>query len=327
MLLSIVIPVYNTAFYLRKCLDSVIFQGEDDYEIVLIDDGSTDGVCPGICDEYRNRYPLIINLRHMENGGTGSARNAGIRLAKGEYICFLDSDDYLLPGSLAAMKKALKQFSPDVLQFAYQIEKNGHTVDEVHANFPTNRMLHLDEIPELIIMSPMVCNRVWKRSMFTKYDIGFPERVWFEDLRTSLKLLTKAQGIVSIREALYVYVQREGSTMHSTNIERYAEILEAVQDLVTWFKGNGLWEKYYYYISRMAVFQIFIFVGTRVARQDPKHPMLETFHVYLRDTFPEYNRNPLLDLKKLSRHNKVMLILMYRRNYRMIRWLDRHFQR
>ena len=327
MLLSIVIPVYNTASYLRKCLDSVILQEEDDYEIVLIDDGSTDGISPDICDEYKSRYPLIINLVHSENRGPGGARNAGIRLAKGEYICFLDSDDYLVPGSIAIIKKELKQFSPEVLQFGYRLEKNGEITDEVFQNLPVNKVIHFDEYPQFITMAPLVWNRAWKREMFTEYNIWFPDRVWFEDLRTSLKLLAKSKEIINIRDALYVYVQREGSTMHNTNIDRYAEILEAVQDLVTWFKDNGLWEKYYYLISKMAVYQIFVLVGPRVARQDPKHPLLKEFHIYLKNTFPGYMRNPLLNLRKLPRFYSIMLILMYTRNYKLIRWLYRHFQK
>lgn len=324
MLLSIVIPVYNTADYLQKCLDSVVLQEEDDFEIILVDDGSTDRRCPAICDEYKNRYPCMINLIHKENGGTGSARNTGILQAKGEYICFLDSDDYLVPGSISCLKKALKKCFPDVLQFGYRIEKNEAVADEIHANLPADRILHFSG--GFITMAPMVWNRIWKRTLFTDHNIWFPEKVWFEDLRTSLKLLAKSMEIVVIPDVLYVYVQREGSIMHNTNVERNIEILEAIQDLVTWFQENKMWERYYDYICKMAVFQILVLIGSRVAKLDPKNPMLEEFHAYLNTTFPGYMRNPLLKFRRLPRYYKVMLLLMYTRNYRVIRWLYLHFQ-
>lgn len=327
MFLSIVIPVYNTAAYLRKCLDSILVQDENDYEIILVDDGSTDGICPGICDEYKARYPHIVNLIHKENGGQGSARNVGIRLAGGDYICFLDSDDYLLQGSLSILKNALRKFSPDVIQFGYQIEKNGKIVDTICENLPVNQLLRMDEYPQFITMGPMVCTRIWKRTLFTEHNIWFPDRAWFEDLRTSLKLLTKAEGILNIRDVLYVYVQREGSTMHNTNTARYAEILDALRDLVTWFKDNQIFEKYYVYICRLAVFQTFVIAGPRIARQNPKDPLLKTFHAYLRDTFPGYMRVLLPDLWGLPRYYRIMIILMYTHNYRVIRWLFLHLRK
>ena len=108
--LSFIVPVYNVAQYLRKCVDSLLAQDYDDYEIILVDDGSTDN-SPQICDEYVRENELesegvrelgkpLISVLHQENRGLSAARNAGVRIARGEYICFVDSDDYWEPNVL-----------------------------------------------------------------------------------------------------------------------------------------------------------------------------------------------------------------------------------
>ena len=100
--LSVILPVYNVEDYLAKCLDSVILADEPDYEIILVNDGSTDS-SPAIAASYREQYPDLIRLISTENMGLGSARNTGMANARGEFYCFLDSDDYLAPGAMRSM--------------------------------------------------------------------------------------------------------------------------------------------------------------------------------------------------------------------------------
>ena len=97
MIFSVVIPVYNVKDYLPKCIDSVLAQDFEDYEVILIDDGSTDGESGAICDRYAAAHPERIRAIHKPNGGVGEARNVGIEAAQGEYLIFIDSDDYIAP--------------------------------------------------------------------------------------------------------------------------------------------------------------------------------------------------------------------------------------
>ena len=132
MKLSIIVPVYNVARYLRKCVDSLLAQDlpASDYEIILVDDGSTDGSA-AICDEYASRssvHPLahssiegpLIRVIHQPNAGVGAARNAGLKVAKGEYVCFVDSDDYWEPNVLGALMAQIERDNLDVLRFDYR---------------------------------------------------------------------------------------------------------------------------------------------------------------------------------------------------------------
>ena len=114
MVLSVVIPVYNVAQYLEQCVDSVLASQETDYEILLVDDGSTDGVCPGICDRYALANPDRIRVIHQENQGLGGARNTGLAQALGEYVFFVDSDDYLAPEALSVVIRQIRQTHGDI---------------------------------------------------------------------------------------------------------------------------------------------------------------------------------------------------------------------
>ena len=142
MKLSIIVPIYNVAPYLRKCVDSLLAQDYDDYEIILVDDGSPDS-CPQVCDEYvekaksgklraksgadvpqtsdiQHQTSGVISVIHRENGGLSAARNSGIEVAQGKYVMFVDSDDYIEPNVLGALMAQIERDNLDVLRFNYQ---------------------------------------------------------------------------------------------------------------------------------------------------------------------------------------------------------------
>lgn len=116
MIFSVVIPVYNVKDYLPKCIDSVLAQDFDDYELVLVDDGSTDGESGAICDRYAAAHPERIRVIHKPNGGLGDARNVGLEAAAGEYLVFIDSDDYIGAGMLRTLAGAIDRFHCDVIE-------------------------------------------------------------------------------------------------------------------------------------------------------------------------------------------------------------------
>ncbi|HEM5188819.1 TPA: glycosyltransferase, partial [Streptococcus suis] len=122
ILLSVIIPVYQVEKYLKRCIDSVLAQKFIDYEIILVDDGSTDS-SPEICDEYSIEHPHI-SVIHKENGGLSDARNVGIKHAVGEYIFFLDSDDWISPTMFESLKEIISSKKHDIIHFDLQFCKN-----------------------------------------------------------------------------------------------------------------------------------------------------------------------------------------------------------
>ena len=320
MKFSVVIPVYNVKDYLHRCVDSVLAQSFDDYEILLVDDGSTDGASPAICDDYGAKYPDLIRVIHQENGGLGAARNTGIDAAKGDYLIFLDSDDYLLPGLLETASARLNQTACDILDFGFQVvDESGH-VRETHAGeLPSDRPLTLQEHPQMLLVLPAAWRRVYKRELFLRSGVRYPSRVWYEDIRTTLKLFALADSVVSVDQPFYAYVVREGSITRNSNVTRNVEILEAFDDLREWFSSHGLWERYYQEFSRLAVDHILLAASVRVLRADPENELLDRFQAYMAEQFPDYMKNPYL--AQLSAPHKLALKLLRGRHYKAVQKL------
>ena len=129
MLFSVIVPIYNIEKYIRKCVDSVLCQSFTDYELILVDDGSPDR-CPEICDEYENKEERV-RVIHKENGGLVSARQAGIKIAKGEYVLNLDADDALSPDALKYANKIIADTNADIVSFSYECVKNGKVANYI----------------------------------------------------------------------------------------------------------------------------------------------------------------------------------------------------
>ena len=319
MTFSVVIPVYNVKEYLEKCIDSVLAQTSDDTEIILVDDGSTDGESDQICDRYAETNPDQIRVIHQENGGLGAARNTGIECATGKYLLFLDSDDYFLPGLLDRMRELLAQNACDIVDFGFVVDQDGE-VKETHAGeIGVQEPFTLYEHPEMLLVLPAAWRRLYSRELFLRSGIRYPSRVWYEDIRTTLKLFAEASSIISIPEAYYGYVVREGSITRNKNVSRNAEILDAFDDLKAWFSSNGLWDAYYHEFSKLAVDHILLAGSVRVLRTDPKSELLEVFQQYMQKNFPDYLENPYL--KQLSAPHKLALKLLRAKRYSAVKAL------
>lgn len=318
MKFSLIIPVYNVKDYLEACVQSVLAQDYPDLEILLVDDGSTDGVCPALCDQIAASHPDRIRTIHQENGGLGAARNTGIRHSRGDYLAFLDSDDTLLPGFFQAMQDVIDEFHCDIVDFGMQsVDENGSVLASFGGELPVKMPLTLKTNPELLTVLPNVVCRVYRRELFFENEIWYPSRVWYEDLRTTPKLFALAKSIVSIPTPYYAYLAREGSITRNSNVDRNAEIIEAMEDLRAWFTTRGEWEAYQNEFCRLAVDHILLAASVRVLREDPAHPLLQAFQDYVSGLFPDFERNPLL--RTLPKKHKLILRLLAGKHYKTIK--------
>lgn len=214
--ISVVIPVYNVEQFIEKCLDSVLCQDFEDYEVVLIDDGSTDESAH-IC----KRYSLIdsrIKYHYKENGGLSSARNFGIKRSSGEYLTFIDSDDYIAPDYLSHLFRLAKENSADISCCFYNVENAGsikpwRSADDSECLFSSrDAMLCLFQSHDIDVCA--VC-KLYKRQLFD--DVEFPVGKLFEDVGTTYKLLEKANAVAVSHKPLYFYVMREDSIVHKAD--------------------------------------------------------------------------------------------------------------
>ena len=207
--LSIIVPVYQVKPYLERCLKSILSQTYNDYEVILVDDGSTDG-SQNICDAYAEKYDSI-SVIHKQNGGLSSARNAGIDVASGEYLMFVDSDDLIHSRTAELEIEILEEYDADAFicplkRFSTEEEIDVYSIIEklegvsVVTGIDAETGFFNNPIANKYVSS---CGKVYKRSLFD--DIRFPEGRLFEDEFTTYKLYYKCDKIVVVDTELYFY--------------------------------------------------------------------------------------------------------------------------
>lgn len=229
-LISVVIPVYNVEKYLRECVDSVLKQTYSNFEIILVDDGSTDS-CPEICDEYAaqdNRIRVI----HRKNGGLSVARNTGLDDAKGEYIYFLDSDDWIVDKTLEKLIGCATLNKSDLVFFEAKMINENNMILNGNYNYHKyyeagNPRSIADEImsnKEFHTGIPMFFT---KRSLYKDNNLRFVEGILYEDVVMSYQLFCMAKRVAHVHEELYVRRFRENSIITSKKTAKnFTSVLE-----------------------------------------------------------------------------------------------------
>ena len=188
---TVVVPVYNVEKYLEKCVDSILAQTEPDFELLLVDDGSTDG-SGRLCDKLAEKDGRV-RVIHQKNQGLGGARNTGIQQAQGDWLLLVDSDDWIEPQTLEKTMEAGLREEADLVMFAYRsVDEGGRILQTYMENAPKDRGLPLEQQPALLLTSPSACIRLYRRELLERTGILFPPRVWYEDMRTTPKLLAEA---------------------------------------------------------------------------------------------------------------------------------------
>ncbi len=321
MMISVIIPVYNVEQYLRGCLDSVLKNDTTDCEVLLIDDGATDG-SGAICDEYARRFPDLIRVIHQENGGLGAARNTGIDAAAGDWLLFLDSDDTVAPETLSVLKDAVQTPGVQIIGFQFCTDDGEGKLTPGEDSFPaTNQPFALEDCPEFLLSPPSAAFRLWRRSLFVESGIRFPARVWYEDIRTTTKLFSLAEGIIVLPDPLYRYLQRPGSIMSNQNLDRNREILDAFDDILGWFQAMGLRDLYENELCAMTVEHVLLAASVRVAKADSRNPLLKAFREYTDNAFPNWPENPYRS--RLSKRKTLALRLIQGGHFRLLSYLFR----
>ena len=228
--ISVIIPVYNVEKYLAQCINSVISQSYKNLEVILVDDGSTDK-SPQMCDDFAKRDSRI-RVVHKTNGGLSSARNAGIRIATGDYLLFLDSDDYW--DSTDAMKECAEvcmKYHPDVLMFGYKKYFQKESRTEVRGISVSNfdKVYAIDDLLHADVFTTSACNKCVSRRLFTEYHLDFVKNQLSEDIEYCIKIIKYADRFMVIDNPFYIYRQQNAVSISSNigvkNLRDIAEVL------------------------------------------------------------------------------------------------------
>lgn len=205
-LLSVIIPVYNVEKYLKRCLESILVQSWNDYEIILVDDGSTDS-SPLICDSYAEKYAMI-RVIHKENKGLSDTRNRGIEQAFGEYVYFPDSDDWLEPNTFSELSDVIEELTYDIISFNREFV----TSEEDEVISEKSRIQKLSGKQALLEMlqqgdiTGFANDKIYRKNLFLDNDIEFPVGKYYEDLGTNYKLFLKATKVYVTNQKYYHYL-------------------------------------------------------------------------------------------------------------------------
>ena len=267
MLLSVIIPVYNVVGTLRRCVDSVLAQGIDDMEIIIVDDGSTDGSAV-ICDKYKSPRVIVV---HQANAGLSEARNEGLRLARGEFVTFVDSDDYIEPDTYPALLERLARADVDILE--YSIVREGGRGPVSRIVFPDHDYTDMAAywLCGKAYAHTYAWNKIYKRQLFG--HVRFPKGKKFEDVSTLWNLLREARKVETTSLGAYHYtVNPLGITQRAGRAE-YRDLLDAHLQIVSSKMLNAHQEgfcEYYRHVLDIQL-QTYIYTGDM---SDVKLPMM-----------------------------------------------------
>lgn len=229
-LVSVIIPVYKVEPYLRQCMDSVLAQTYTNLEVILVDDGSPDG-CPAICDEYA-KNDARVRVIHKENGGLSDARNAGIRAATGEWICFVDSDDIVQVQFIEFLLSSAMENSCDIAICNYRRFSDEKKVKpNVKMHSPLSNVINPEEAFKRqykgeVARYVVAWNKIYRRKIFTS-GIYYPKGKLHEDDFTTYKCFLKAKRIVVISPALIFYRIRKDSITSTFSEKRINDFITA----------------------------------------------------------------------------------------------------
>ena len=215
-LISVVVPIYNVERYLEECIESILSQTYSNIEVVLVDDGSTDN-CPAICDRYAAGNDRVKSV-HRENGGLSAARNTGVKACDGDYVGFIDSDDYISPVFYEALYRAIKQSGVEMAAMRYGVDffdGEEHELGRDIEDASEYELLGEEQYQEEILYQKSWAGAVWRlysRDLAEK--IYFPEGLYYEDDETAYRF-AHGCGKVAVLKAtdLYAYRQRPTSIM------------------------------------------------------------------------------------------------------------------
>ena len=246
-MISVIVPVYNVELYIRRCIDSILCQSHTDFELILVDDGSPDN-CGAICDEYSN-VDSRVRVIHQVNGGLSAARNAGLAQAKGEWVSFIDGDDWIHPDFLSVLLKKVCDDGTDIAICSIKMVSNNQNDKRTGLVFEVERsVLNQQELVNRQVglnawIFVGACNKLFRKNLFK--DIQYPEGFVHEDAAIWHRILARCSAVSLVEEAMYFYWQHPESITNSVFSIKRTDHLSAWADRIcfTHLQGWKAWEQ------------------------------------------------------------------------------------
>lgn len=300
MRFSIIVPVYNVEKYIRKCMESVMTQTFRDFEVIVVDDESPDNSMR-IVEEFAETYPGMITMIHQKNKRLGGARNTGAGVARGDYLLFVDSDDYVSTDMLAVLDEQLRNHTCDMLVFSYcMVTPEGTPVLKAGLGALRPGLYIPGKHKSLFSLPISAVNKVYRREFYRDCGFQFPEKLLYEDAMTRF-LTAKASSVYLHDAVLYYYVQSPGSIMRQKVSDHVLDILKVTDMVLAAFRESGIYEDFRNELDASVLTGI-LHIFNQVNKADRESKLQDTFASYIREHFGEYESNP-----SILRENKAAI--------------------
>lgn len=302
---SVIVPVYNTQEYLKDCLLSLVNQTLNEIEIIVVNDGSTDGSLE-IIQSFAKDFPDKIVVLTKKNGGQATARNLGIHHSTGEYIGFVDSDDYVHPNMYLEMYEVAITSGCELVECNYQYLK-----------VRNNKLIPLKKHGSIrkyknqtdMFLDPMVApwNDLYKRSVLMNSGVLFPEGYIYEDTSFFVKMIPFIKKSEFIDKPFVYHMYRATSTMNINKSKKVADIFSVLNDIVFFYKENNFWNEYQaeveYFCSKILLCSSLQRIAL-VRNKQLRRELLEQTSKMLSTQFSEYKKNPYVQHGLKSKYMK-----------------------
>lgn len=296
---SVIVPFYNVEKYIDRCLNSLVNQTLEDIEIIIVNDGSKDN-SETIAKEYASKYKNKIIYLKKENGGLSDARNYAIPYATGEYIAFLDSDDYVEVNMYEQMYEKAKKENADIVECDFLWEYPNEKIE-------SKGKIYKDKHDILLNARVVAWNKLIKKELIEKTKVKFPYGLRYEDVEFFYKLIPYINKLDIVNKPFVHYVQRDNSISNSQN-SRTKEIIDILDNVINYYKENAIYEEYRneleYNYARYILCSSLLRMIMIENKKERKEIINDSWNK-LNDTFPNWKKNKYIKNKTLK--NKYML--------------------
>ena len=286
---SVIVPCYNAETDLRRCLDSLVGQTLKELEIVVVNDGSVDQT-ESIILEYQEKFPRkIVYVSLKENAGLGNARNVGMKKASGEYLGFVDSDDYVELGMFHLMYQQASRDHADVVECDFVWEYSTKEREDVGKPYQVGKEM-------LRFVRVMACNKIYRRTMIEEAKAHFAVGLKYEDILFTYQYVPYVKKVSFIRLPFYHYVQRPNSLANHQTI-RVREIYQVLDQVWDFYREQQLFEEYYTELEYLCIRYILgssFKRASRIQEKEDRKVVLDEGWNYLNTHFPDWKKNDYL---------------------------------
>ena len=296
MKISIIVPVYNVEKYLEKCLNSLVNQTLSDIEIIVVNDGSPDN-SQEIINRYTSLYPGKVISLIKENGGLSDARNFALPYCRGEYIGFVDSDDYVDINMYQLLYSAAIKSNADMVMCDYYMVYPDRTITKKARKYNNAKEMFFDALAA-------AWNKIYRKTIINEHNICFPKGINFEDTEFYCKIIPYIKVSEYVPEPLVYYIQREGSIANTVSGPKTMHMAHIWQNILNYYTDNGFYDEYG---NELMYFATRVLFGSHFERISRIRPRQER-NIYANETlslinqlFPQWRKNPYL--KKTTLRN------------------------